>query len=118
MNSLTAILEKTMTANTKLTREQKDQRREWLEELEYANGEIANAAMFTVAKLPDFQGSKMAHFSVSVCSDTEMKFRRKVGEYHALRKLMEFGGEWVTLPNNITAYALAENLYEACLDGV
>lgn len=99
-----------MTANTKLTREQKDQRIEWLCELKFSSGEIANAGMFTVAKLPDFEGSKMAHFSVSVCSETEQKFRRKVGEYHALRRLMEFNGEWITLPASISAQELANSL--------
>lgn len=99
-----------MTANTKLTREQKDQRIEWLCELKFSGGETANVGMFTVAKLPDFEGSKMAHFSVSVCSETEQKFRRKVGEYHALRRLMEFNGNWITLPNSITAASLANLL--------
>ena len=96
-----------MIANTKLTKDQKAERREWMDELEYAGGEVANAGNITVAKLSDFPGSKMAHFSVSVCSDTEKKFRRKVGEYHALRRLMEFNGSWITLPANITAYGLA-----------
>ncbi len=99
-----------MTANTKLTKEQKAQRREWLDEMEYLGGEVANAGNITVAKLSDFPGSKMAHFSVSVCSDTEKKFRRKVGEYHALRRLMEFYGEWVTLPAVISAQQFAESL--------
>lgn len=99
-----------MIANTKLTKDQKAERREWIDELEYAGGEVANAGMFTVAKLPDFAGSKMAHFSVSVCSDTEMKFRRKVGEYHALRRLMEFKGYWITLPAVISAQQFAESL--------
>lgn len=101
-----------MTANTKLTKDQKAQRREWLGEMEYLGGEVATAGMFTVAKLPDFPGSKMAHYSVSVCSDTEMKFRRKVGEYHALRRLMEFNGNWITLPSYISALGLVAALYD------
>jgi hypothetical protein len=104
-----------MTANTKLTREQKDQRIEWLCELKFSGGEIATAGMITVAKRPAFPGSKMAHFSVSVCSDTEQKFRRKVGEYHALRRLMEFNGNWnngnwITLPARILASSFAYTL--------
>lgn len=101
-----------MMSNTKLTKKQKAQRREWLDELEYAGGEVQSSGVFTVAKLPDFHGSKMAHFSVSVCSDNEMKFRRKVGEYHALRRLMEFNGNWITLPSYISALGLVVALYD------
>lgn len=97
-------------SNSKLTREQKNDRIEWLTAMDYSGGDVAGYGSFTVAKMPDFKGSKMAQFSVSVCSDTEKKFRRKVGEYHALRRLFDCTGEWITLPNSIDAFGLAYDL--------
>lgn len=41
----------------------------------------------TICTLPEFEGSKMLLVSISICSDTETKVRRKVGEYHALTRM-------------------------------
>lgn len=101
-----------MTANTKLSREQKNDRIEWLTALEYSDGEVATSGRFTVAKMADFPNSRMAHFSVSYCARDEKKIRRKVGEYYALKKLMDFAGDWITLPANISADDLVNTLDE------
>lgn len=98
-----------MTANTKLTKEQKAQRKEWLNEFKTFNGELAFCGAFTVAKVSEFPGSKMAFFSVSVCSDKEQKFRRKVGEYHAMRNMLDIE-EYVKLPSIVSALHFAEML--------
>ena len=34
-------------------------------------------------------GMSMAEFSVSIASDTEQKFRRKVGEYTAIKRIID-----------------------------
>lgn len=95
-------------ANTKLTSEQKSYRKEWLKSLKDCGGEIATVGAFTVAKAPDFKGARMAEFSVSYCSPFEVKNRRKVGEYHALNRLVGFdAGNWVVLPNRMSANSLA-----------
>lgn len=103
-----------MSANTKLTAEQKVDRKEWLKELHEYGGDIGQMAPFTVAKVPEFEGSKMACFSVAVCSNEEQRFRRKVGEYHALRKMNNY--KFITLPAIITAQDLADTLYTLCAD--
>lgn len=97
-------------SNSKLTPEQKDTRKRWLNDLEYFNGEIATAGYFTVAKIPLFNGSRMANFSVSKRSLDEQKFRRKVGEYHALRKLLAYPNENILLPNEFSAMDFAQML--------
>lgn len=98
-----------MTANSRLTKNQKAERRAHLHTLFHAYGDIASSGRYTVAKMPEFFGSKMARYSVSVCSKDEIKFRRKVGEYHALVRLFNWN-ECITLPNNITPFHLTSIL--------
>lgn len=88
-----------MTANTKLNPEQKRLRKSMMALLVENGGFIYQTGRVTVAKLPEFPDSKMAKFSVSICSESETKFRRKVGEFHALRKMFQ-DGEYVKLPNH------------------
>jgi hypothetical protein len=99
-------------ANSKLTREQKDSRIEWLSALQFSDGEIAACGRYTVAKLPMFPGSRMAQFIVSYCAKDEQKIRRKVGEFYALDKMYVLGDTGVTLPSHITAMDLASMLAE------
>lgn len=104
-----------MTANTRLTKEQKQDRKELKKFLRELNGEIGTCDPFTVAKASEFKGSKMAQFSVSMCSQDESKFRRKVGEYHALTKLLLPTNNYVILPAVISAQSFAEYLNDAFL---
>ena len=99
-------------ANSKLTRDQKNMRIEWLTALKFSGGEIATAGRFTVVKVADFPGARMAHFSASYCAKDEQKIRRKVGEYYALKKLMDLAGNWIGLPEHITAQVFADSLSE------
>lgn len=96
-------------SNTKLSPGQKESRKSMLRDLESMGGNIATVGAFTIAKLPEFEGSKMALFSVSVCSDTEEKNRRKVGEFHALSKLFN-EDKFITLPKFICADGFASCL--------
>jgi hypothetical protein len=96
-------------SNTKLNTRQKASRKSFLRDLESLNGSISTIGAFTVAKLPEFERSKMALFSVSVCSDTEQKNRRKVGEFHALIKLFN-EDKYIILPRFICADGLASCL--------
>jgi len=74
-----------MASNSKLTRDQKAARKEMREELLQQGGSIVSSefARMTVVTFP--QGNVTAVYS-SVASPDEIKFRRKVGEYHALMR--------------------------------
>lgn len=76
-------------SNTKLSAAQKDD----LKALKkYFKGELANNGETTVAYMP--LGTTV-EFSLAVMSPDEEKFRRKVGEYHALQRFAS--GETVTM---------------------
>src|SRR5574343_103260 len=64
----------------------------------------------TVVKLPEFPGSRMAKFSVSMRSGVESQNNRKYGLYTALQNLTY--GEYVKMPNYITAQEFAEFVSE------
>lgn len=99
-------------ANTKLTREQKDFRIEWLSALEFSDGDIAACGRYTVVTVPMFPGSRMSQFLVSYCAKDEQKIRRKVGEYYVLEKMYGLGHTGITLPSYIGAMDLASILAE------
>lgn len=97
------------SSNTKLTAAQKAKRKYMLADLDVMDGTIGTRDYYTVAKLPEFKGSRMAMFSVAVCSQDEIKNRRKVGEYHALDKL--FGkNQFILMPNCIMVSEFLEFL--------
>lgn len=97
--------------NTKLTSEQKADRKEMRVELLANGGALFAFAGFTVALAPVFSGSNMANFAVSVAAPDESKQRRKVGEYHALVKLFE--GTCTQIPCQPANYReFAENVAE------
>lgn len=99
-----------MTANTRLTKEQKQDRKIMLNSLKEYDGEIASIGRFCVAKWPEFPNSKMSLFAFATCSDKERKNRRKVGEYFALNRLRQ--DESVKLPSFISAEEFARMLDE------
>ena len=89
-------------ANSKLTREQKNERKEMLSMFEFAWGYFHIAYGVTLAIMPV---NKMAQVSVSIMSEDGQKFRRKVGEYHALNRMN--CGEYITIPaDSLDPYTL------------
>ena len=70
-------------SNSKLTPEQKIERKELMQIMRVSGGEIMqdseNGA--TAVILSEFAGSRMVRVSFSFMSPNETKFRRKVGEY-------------------------------------
>lgn len=86
-----------MSSNTKLTREQKALRKEMLAEF---RGTMLTSpcGRFTVGKVPEFLGSRMALLAVAVASPEEAKFRRKVGEFLVLSALVHGNGRYVVVP--------------------
>jgi hypothetical protein len=76
-------------SNSKLTPEQK----RYLKEFKGYNPNVKFFSFpetgVTVAMVET--GRNMGEFSVSIASDTEQKFRRKVGEYHAASRRAEYG---------------------------
>ena len=98
-----------MTSNTKLNALQKQWTKDTKAMFNKCGGTIAQMGRFTVAKMPEFKGSKMARFSVSYCSPDEKKFRPKVGEHFVLRRMSS--KEFITLPNMFTARDVAYMFY-------
>jgi hypothetical protein len=97
-------------SNTKLTVEQKLERKRMLADLGGMGGTIGTRDYYTVVRLPEFKGSRMAMYSVSVRSMDEIKNRRKVGEYHALNKLFN-KNQFVLLPEHIMVSEFLEFLF-------
>lgn len=98
------------TSNTKLTKEQKQK----LNALKMACPEIQffyfPNEFATVAIQEEFPNSKMVKVSISYCSLDEQKYRAKVGEYHAINKMV-YSGEFVKVPrpHGRNLKVLAEN---------
>lgn len=92
-------------ANTKLDKYQKA----WLKQAKQDYGYMLTFGYgnrFTVARMEEFPGARMAQFSVSYAALDEQKVRRKVGEYHALDRMS--CREIVKLPAKFTAQDVAE----------
>lgn len=73
-------------ANSKLTREQKGYRKEYISCLKECAGVIVQNGYVTCVLRRT--GERMGEFSVAIASPDEQKFRRKVGEYMALYRWM------------------------------
>ena len=71
-----------MSSNSKLQSYQKARRKALREKFLSEGGGIVRVEGVAVARMRS--GKSMGQFSVSVCSEDEIKDRRKVGEYHAL----------------------------------
>jgi hypothetical protein len=93
-------------SNSKLSREQKAERKAMLADLADAGGTLATVGRFTVAISPEGKGLRMARMSVAVASPDEQKIRRKVGEFHALTRLYDL--QSVPVPRDFDAQDLAE----------
>lgn len=86
-------------SNSKLTPEQKIQRKQLMQTMRDSGGEIMQDSEngVTAVILYEFPGSRMVRVSFSFMSPDETKFRRKVGEYWALRRMF-WTGESVAVP--------------------
>ena len=71
---------------TKLTIAQKNFLRDSILEAERLNFEVFHIQCTTVAIRKT--GSDMAQFAVAIASPEEPKFRKKVGKFHALRRII------------------------------
>ena len=74
-------------ANSKLTREQKWCRKEFISRLKECAGVLVQNGYVTCVLRRT--GERMGEFSVAIASPEEQKFRRKVGEYMALYRWMQ-----------------------------
>lgn len=84
-----------MFANTKLSAEQKH----WLNvefKKDFPNADFFDNERVTLCIIPEFNNSKMVRVSVSIMSNNENKFRRKVGKYFAATRML--GQQYILLP--------------------
>ena len=84
-----------MTSNSKLNPVQRISRKNFLDRLKEKGGQIFNNGVNMVVIILPM--GHTARVSTSVMSPTESKFRRKVGEYHALVRLCK--DECIVIPN-------------------
>lgn len=82
-----------MTSNTKLTQEQEFARKEMLLDLPAGSVMARTEGGHTILVVP--RGNTV-QVSTSICSEDENKWRRKVGEYHALNRW--YNGESIPMP--------------------
>lgn len=94
-----------MASNSKLSSVQKINRKDWLAELPDGST-FATDGELTFLAVPD--GSVTRVFS-SVASSDEVKYRRKVGEYHALSR-RDCGDSGLMLPGFWTATEVLDGL--------
>ena len=87
-----------MSKQTKLTAQQKLERKELLAYFLENQGMIYSSEEngITVAVLPHFPGSRFVKLSVAYMAMDEKKFRVKVGEFLAMRRLID--GEYICIP--------------------
>jgi hypothetical protein len=86
--------------NSKLTKAQKIERKAMIvhnPEMRLYPFLNAGAGAIVACKFP-FPGAKIAQFAVAICSPDEQKFRYKVGEFHAMQKLLD--GQFLQVPCN------------------
>ncbi len=103
-----------MPSNSKLTKAQKQALRTLRAYFLADGGQLASLAPMTVAYMPT--GTNTAEISTSIASPNEKKFRRKVGEYHALMRYF-VDGRTVSVPKGYGALGYAESLGENALCG-
>lgn len=93
-----------MASNTKLTKAQKAELREF--KLNYMTDNMAFATCGPVTVLVQVTGN-VVHFATSVSSPDEVKFRRKVGEYCAMERLLARQTAFMPNPGDISAQEAA-----------
>ncbi len=84
-----------MLSNSKLSAVQKQARKEMLAQLPNGASLANDGGCVTILAVPD--GSVTRVFS-AVASQDEQKFRRKVGEYHALNRYFNDASGGMVLP--------------------
>lgn len=95
-----------MPANTKLDKSQKEALIVFCED--FPKAAFYNNKRVTLCCVPEFKNSKMVRVSVSIMSETEEKFREKVGKYHAAWRMIN--GEYIVIPSNFYTDSLMESL--------
>jgi hypothetical protein len=93
-------------SNSKLTKLQKSERKVMLADILQAGGSISTVDGVTVVIVPEFPGSNMARMSLSFAAPEELKYRRKVGEFHALTR--HYDNQSVPVPVFFEAQSVAE----------
>ncbi len=88
-------------SNSKLNDVQKTERKQLMQQFLETDSTIDQnpETGVTMVTVRDFPNSKMVRISFSFMSDDEQKFRRKVGEYHALHRMF-WSGEYIYIPTN------------------
>ena len=105
-------------SNSKLTiKEEADLKAMLAEYSEIEGFEVVSAQGITVAKIPEFRGSRMALVAFSFISPDEEKVRPKVGAYHAMCRLKS--GPTVKFPvvfsaADIVSDLCGEPVYDTC----
>lgn len=88
------------TVNSKLTKEEKMYHSYWMRYMSDLGGLVFSSpdTGITLALLEEFPGSRMMLVSISIAESREKKFRAKVGEYHALRRMLE-ENQYIKVPS-------------------
>jgi hypothetical protein len=95
-----------MASNSKLSPNQKADRKAWMADLPLDATMITSVCGVTVLAVPD---GNVTRFYSSVSSPDEVKVRRKVGEYWALYR-REWGQDGFLMPGSWTAEEMLEQL--------
>ena len=102
-------------SNSKLDCEQKEILREMKSEFSDKHGQIFSFHEngVTIAIMQAFAGANTIKVATSVASPDEKKFRRKVGEYHALANML-YNDKFIVLPDiGLTFEETADNIAHA-----
>jgi len=97
-----------MPSNSKLTAEQKIILRDMLEEAQLNDITVVNLDNVTTMAYRDVGFN--VQFSLCVMSPDEKKFRAKVGQYHALERLL-YNDQFVTM-RRIDFQIMCENVWD------
>lgn len=76
-----------MSSNSKLCDFMKAYHKETLQYFKSTGGHVVNDGITTIAYTQI--SPNLVEFTTSICSPDEIKFRRKVGEYYALKRFEE-----------------------------
>ncbi len=95
-----------MASNSKLSPNQKADRKAWLADLPLDATMVTSVCGVTILAVPD---GNVTRFYSSVSSPDEKKIRRKVGEYWALER-WQYGRDGFLMPGSWTAEEMLEQL--------
>jgi hypothetical protein len=92
---------KMIVSNSKLTPEQRKQRKLWISELPPGSSFAVSEDAMTVLCVPE---GNVVSIATCIMGANEQKFRRKVGEYHALARY--FSSECTIMPFDLVRTAV------------